>query len=664
MSVQEEPSTVAEKLIVESFRDQVQEFGDGTETLLVDYQDVVSFNVELSDELIEHPDKSREVIADAAKELEPQVDEVNVRIRNLSTETDISDLRAKHVNRLVSFKGVVRNATPSREKCLEATFECARCGTLTNVKQNTSSFQEPHQCDGCERKGPFRMLEDQSDFVDWQKLRVSEPLSKGDGEPESINIRVEGEDIVKTANPGDRVEVTGIPRTYTEDDDVVFEKYIEGVHVEKLDKDAEDIDISDEEMERIQEIAENEPLKTFSENIATSIRGYENIKKAAALQLVGGVEKELPDDGTERGTIHVGVVGDPGTGKSKILSRVADIAPRSVSTSGEGSSAAGLTAAAVESDFDGRWSIKAGALVLADGGVACIDELDKMDASDRNNINKALSDGVVQISKAGRVTEMPSACSVFAAANPKYGRFDEYESIEEQIELSDELLSRFDLLFTTTDNPEEEEEREILQHLHEHTKAGQRKAAGKGTDVTTQKDIETGLLQKYVAYAKDISPVATDGALKLIEDFMADVRSAYQNQNDSVPITLRKDQAIIRLAEAHARLRLSDTVEVKDAEVAVKLTREHLDDVAKDPETGEYDADRYGASHSKAQRDVVKEVKEVIDKLVKESDDGTAPKDDIIAEVSADRKRVVDQIDSLRRSGEIAEVSDNEYRGV
>jgi replicative DNA helicase Mcm len=145
---------------------------------------------------------------------------------------------------------------------------------------------------------------------------------------------------------------------------------------------------------------------------------------------------------------------------------------------------------------------------------------------------------------------------------------------------------------------------------------------------------------------------------------MADVRSAYQNQNDSVPITLRKDQAIIRLAEAHARLRLSDTVEVEDAEVAVKLTREHLDDVAKDPETGEYDADRYGASHSKAQRDVVKEVKEVIDKLVKESDDGTAPKDDIIAEVSADRKRVVDQIDSLRRSGEIAEVSDNEYRGV
>lgn len=659
---QEAAKYTPEEIVTECYREQLQHFDGGTETLVVDHQDVLSLNVEVADALVEYPDETRQELAEAAEKQEPQVDEVKVRVRNIPTQTDISDLRAKHINKIVSFEGVVRNATPSREKCLEAVFECQRCHTFTSVEQNTDEFRDPHQCQGCERQGPFRLAESQSEFVDWQKLRVSEPLSKGEGEPEAINVRVEGEDIVKTAKPGDRVEITGIPRTYP-DDGVVFDKYVEGVHVEKLDKDAEDIEIEDEELERIRDISNNDPLHTIAENIATSIRGYDIIKKAAALQLVGGVEKEMADEGTERGTIHVAVVGDPGTGKSKIISRVADIAPRSVSTSGEGSSAAGLTAAAVESEFDGRWSIKAGTLVLADGGIACIDELDKMDSNDRQSINKALSDGVVQVSKAGKTTELPSACSVFAAANPVYGRFDKYEDIAEQIDLSDELLSRFDLIFITTDEPDEERDHEILSHMREHTKAGQKQAAGGSVDkVGTHDEIDNDLLQKYVAHAKSLDVVATDEALDEIADFIAEIRSRYNGTDDAVPITMRKYQATVRLAEAHARIRLSDTVEAKDARVATELMEASLDQVVKDPETGEYDIDRVNASHSKSQRDLIKEVKAVIQELCDDTDGDKAAKEDILDVVEADRDRVEEQIEGLRRRGELIEPETDFYR--
>jgi replicative DNA helicase Mcm len=663
MEESKEIDTVAEEILVEYCQDQLREFDEGSDSIVLNYSDVLNYNVEIANLVTDNPDETLEEFKDAVEALEPQVDNVRVRVKDLLTTTHISDLRARHVNTLVSFEGVVRNATRSREKCLEGVFECQRCGTLTTVTQNIGEFQEPHQCSGCERQGPFLLLEDQSDFVDWQKLRISEPLSKGKGEPEKIDVRLEGDDIVKSVKPGDRVEIVGIPRSRT-DGDVVFEKHIEGVHVEKLNKDAKDIDIDDGELEKIREIARNKPLETLSQNLATSIHGYGTIKRAAVLQLVGGVRKEMLDDGEERGTIHIGVIGDPGTGKTKILSRAADAAPRSVSTDGSGSSAAGLTAAAVESNFDERWSIKAGSLVLADQGVACIDELDKMDRKDREKINKALSDGVVQVSKAGKTTQLPARCSLFAAANPQHGRFDEYEPIVDQIDLSDELLSRFDLLYVTTDKPDEERDREILKHLRKHTKAGEKKAANKPTEFSdgTSEEIDTDFLQQYVAHAKTIDPVATDEAFEYIEDFIAEMRDDYE-MGDAFPLTLRKYPATVRLAEAHARLRLSETVEREDAEVAVGLMRKSLKQVAQDPETGEIDIDILHGS-SKAQRDLIKQIKEIIKELCDESNNGKARKEDIIEVVDGKDGRIESVIDSLRKRGELIEPDNDHFRLV
>jgi replicative DNA helicase Mcm len=370
----------------------------------------------------------------------------------------------------------------------------------------------------------------------------------------------------------------------------------------------------------------------------------------------------MPDGGEERGTIHIGVVGDPGTGKTKLLSRAADGAPRSVSTDGSGSSAAGLTAAAVESDFDERWSIKAGSLVLADGGIACIDELDKMDKNDRKKINKALSDGIVQVSKAGKTTQLPARCSLFAAANPQYGRFDEYEPIADQIDLSDELLSRFDLLYITTDKPDEERDHEILQHLHEHTKAGQLNAANEATEFEdgTDEEIDTEFIQQYVAHAKTVHPVANQEAFDHIAEFIAEMRSDYET-GDAVPLTFRKYQATVRLAEAHARLRLSDTVEKRDAEVAVGLMRKSLEQVAQDPETGEIDIDILHGS-SKTQRDLIRHIKDAIRELCDEADDGKAAKEDILDRVDEEDDRIEKNLGDLQRRGEVIQPETDFFR--
>ncbi|MGB2825190.1 MAG: minichromosome maintenance protein MCM, partial [Thermoplasmata archaeon] len=348
------------------------------------------------------------------------------------------------------------------------------------------------------------------------------------------------------------------------------------------------------------------------------------------LQLFGGVTK-LMDDGTRiRGDIHIAMIGDPGTAKSQILRYMATLAPRGIYTSGKASSAAGLTAAAVKDEFgEGRWTLEAGALVLADKGLACIDELDKMNDQDRSSIHESLEQGTISVAKAGITATLQSRCAVLGAANPKYGRFDENRNIAEQIDLPPALLSRFDAIFTLTDRPDAEYDRNVAVHILKGHRRGEIKLHESpetipGMDVSQiMSDTEIFLpamdiefLRKYVAFSKRLIPVMADDAMKTLESYYVNIRKLGEGEESSVPITARQLEALIRLSEASARARLNPIVTAEDAERAIKIVEYYLNKVAS--EGGRRDIDIIATGTSKSQREQIYVLRSLVQQLADE----------------------------------------------
>ncbi|PSQ30781.1 cell division protein [Halobacteriales archaeon SW_6_65_46] len=340
------------------------------------------------------------------------------------------------------------------------------------------------------------------------------------------------------------------------------------------------------------------------------------------------------------------------------------------------------TAAAVRDDFgEGQqWTLEAGALVLADQGVAAIDELDKMDANDQSAMHQALEQQEISISKAGINATLKSRCSLLGAANPVHGRFDEYEAMAEQIDLDPPLISRFDLIFTVTDKPNEEEDRALADHIIETNYAGELfthhenmatpnvsgdQVDSVGEDV--EPTIDTELLRKYVAHAKrSCFPTMTEEAKQAIREFYVDLRLDGEGNDNPIPITARKLEALVRLAEASARVRLSDTVEEQDADRVIDIVRSSLEDVGVDPETGEFDADIIESGTSKSQRDRIKNIKGIINELEDEYEDG-APVEKVYERADAvgmERSKAEHEIEKLRNRGELYEPATDHLRTV
>ncbi|WP_134668508.1 minichromosome maintenance protein MCM [Halorussus marinus] len=659
-------------------------------SLYVDWNDLYRYDADLADDYLSQPEQHQEYAEEALRLYDLPVDvslgQAHVRVQNLPETTDIRAIRARHVNTMVDVQGIVRKATDVRPKIQEAAFECQRCGTLTYIPQSGGDFQEPHECQGCERQGPFQINFDQSEFIDSQKIRVQESPEglRGGETPQSIDVHIE-DDITGEVTPGDHVRVTGIlhleQQGSGQDKSAVFDVYMDGVAVTIEDEQFEDMDITDEDKKEIVELSNADDIyEQMVGSMAPAIYGYEEEKLAMILQLFSGVTKHLPDESRIRGDLHMLLIGDPGTGKSQMISYVQNIAPRSVYTSGKGSSSAGLTAAAVRDDFgDGQqWTLEAGALVLADQGIAAVDELDKMAPDDRSAMHEGLEQQKISVSKAGINATLKSRCSLLGAANPKYGRFDQYEPIGEQIDLEPALISRFDLIFTVTDQPDEEHDKRLAQHIIQTNYAGQLNT--QRTEMSapniTQEEVESqteevapaidpDLLRKYIAYAKrNCFPTMTEEAKRTIEDFYVDLRTKGADEDAPVPVTARKLEALVRLSEASARVRLSDEVEVEDAERAVEITRSCLQDIGVDPETGQFDADVVETGTSKTQRDRIKNIKQLIADIEEEYDDG-APVDVVLEraeDIGMDHSKAEHEIDKLKQKGEVYEPSTDHLR--
>ncbi len=649
-------------------------------SLVVDFNELDEFDYKLAEELLEHPDLLLEAARLAVKKIEVPVLNVenfapNVRFRNLPKDKQplVRDISAAQLGKLISVEGVIRQVTEVMPKLKSAQWKCKRCSNTYRIEQDGHQQRKPSFC-SCKHR-EFELVPEESGFVDYQKIQIQEPLEilKGSEQAVNLDVYIEG-DFVNKVYPGNRTQITGILRLYPPNKDKknVYGRYLEAIHVEETDKEFEDVTVSEEDEKKIKELSQNPGIyDILIQSVAPAIHGHEVVKESIALQLFGGVKKTLPGSTQIRGNVHILLVGDPGTGKSMILQATDRIAPKSIYVSGKGSSAAGITATAVKDDFgEGGWTLKAGALVLASGGMVMVDEFDKMEEEDRSAMHEAMEQGKISVAKAGIVTRFKTDTSVLAAANPKLSRFDTFKPFFEQIDLPASLISRFDLFFMIRDTLNKERDETIATHILASHKVGEqmlqiqqgKKLANMSEILQMQEKvtpiIDTDILRKYISYGRQkIFPVLSMDAAQRIQDFYVGLRDQGRQQG-SYTATARQLEGLIRLAEASARVRISDEVTIEDAERAVRLVKASLEDVVRDPETGRIDIDIVTSGQTQSSRDHMRVLVEIIKGKSKEMD--KVPIQDVIAEALSrgiDEEKVRELIGKLKKAGEIYEPS-------
>ena len=498
-----------------------------------------------------------------------------------------------------------------------------------------------------------------SSFIDGQKIQLQEnpEMLHGCEQPQKITAFIQ-DDLVGILFPGDRVKITGILHTKQQKKGTFtssfFDFVIDVLSYEIKQTAYEDIEITEENIIDIKKAAEDpEIYEKFRNSIAPTIYGMESEKKALVLQLFGGNRKTTEDGTIIRGDIHILFVGDPGTAKSQLLSYIKELAPRSILASGSGSTKAGLTATAVRDEFsEGQWVLEAGALVLANNGIACIDEFDKMHSDDRGSMHQAMEQQEISIAKAGINVTLKSQCSILAAANPKMGRFDNFIPLHDQINLTPVLLSRFDLIFEILDIPDRKKDTKLSGHILK-THMGQQ----------VKPIFDKEFIRRYIAYAKqNIKPKLTEAAIELLQNYYVDARAI---SNESIALTPRQLEATIRLSEASAKLRLSKKVTVDDATRAIEIVNQFLRAISIDRETGQIDIDVISTGVSHSQQDRMKTLIEIIKGLCNDSSDNHADRQEIIKEAEIegiDTEKTEDALDHMKKNGQIFELIKGRYR--
>jgi len=381
-------------------------------------------------------------------------------------------------------------------------------------------------------------------------------------------------------------------------------------------------------------------------SIAPSIFGIEHIKDAVLYLLFGGVSRSLPDVNI-RGEINALIIGDPGTAKSQMLQYISRLAPRGLYTSGRGTTAAGLTAAVVR-EKGGSMSLEAGALVLADKGIACIDEMDKMRPEDRVAIHEAMEQHTVSVAKGGIVATLNARTAVLAAANPSLGRYEPNRTVAENISLPVTILSRFDLIFVLRDIPNKETDSRMSRHILEMHRRG---------ISPVEASVNAELLRKYVSYAKNVKPELSEEALRRLSDFYLAMRSASETEGSPVAITARQLESLVRVSEARARVALRSTVTSEDAEAAIAIMKRSLEEVGIDMSSYKVDIDLIMTGRPKSIRDRLGIVISTIVEMEKAT--GMVERESLVNELDAKHKipkgEIERMIGQLLREGTIYE---------
>ena len=629
----------------------------GQKSLVIEFDSLLSFNMDLAKVLIDSPadfiDTADKILTDITK-----LPGMRLRLKSLDKSIPIRKIRAENVGNFIQVDGLLKRVGEVKPELKEAVFKCLRCGEENRVPQIDEVYREPLACENpnCGKRGPFKLVIESSEFRDWQSLMLQERPEelRGGQIPRLIDVIVK-DDFVDKAVPGNRVVITGTLRVFQErqqrEKKTTFRKVLFVSHIEVLQKGIEEAELSPEDEEKIKELAKDPWVKNLVvQSIAPSIYGYDPVKEAIALQLFGCNAVDLPDGTRIRGDTHVLLTGDPGVAKSAILKWVASISPRGLYTSGKKATGAGLTAAAVRDELGGGWTLEAGALVIADGGLACVDEFDKMSDEDSGAILESMEQQTISVAKAGIIATLNTRTAILAASNPAFGRFDRNRPLAEQLNVPPVLLSRFDLIFVMKDEPHAETDRTVARHILQlHSDAAR----------VVKPPIDPETLRKMIIYArKYIDPQFKDKeVLKAIEDFFVKWRSTAEGGASPIPITPRQLEALIRLAKANARMRLSKEVTVEDANRAIDLVKRSLHEAGIDPESGKVDVDILMTGKSRSQRQNMERIMEIIKDLEGQFG-GAAPIEEIKKLASAEgiRDRFVEQmIEEEKRRGHLYE---------
>lgn len=612
----------------EKYRKRISQMAISSATsLLVDFEELLTADSDLAQSIVEQPDEylthaNRATYAQLqieAPEYAAEIEGVSVQLKGLPETTLLRILGSKHIGKLVMVEGIVVRSTQARPMVVRGAFRCKGCGTISYVDQGATPFlRQPVACTdpACRRKGFFDFVQEASTFIDSQDIRIQErPEDLPPGQlPRWLNIKIYGRDLVDVARPGDHVAIVGTVRATAPTMPRVgklrvFRLNLDANYIDVLSKEPETILTSPEEEKQILELAQDPWVhRKIIRSIAPSIFGYEHIKESIMYLLFGGVRKQLPDI-TIRGEMNALLIGDPGTAKSQLLQYVARVAPRGLYTSGRGTTAAGLTAAVLR-ERGGGMTLEAGALVLADKGVACIDEIDKMRPEDRVAIHEAMEQHTVSVAKGGIVATLNARTAVLAAANPALGRYEPYRTIAENVPLPVTILSRFDLIFVLRDVPEKEADTKMTEHIL---------ALHKTRAAPVESPIPPLLLRKYISYAKNIKPVLTEEALQRLKDFYLEMRAASETEGTPIAITPRQLESLVRVAEARARVAFRKEILTEDAEAAIRIMKRSLAEVGIDVASHKLDIDLIMTGKPKSLRDKLTVILHSIVEMEKET---------------------------------------------
>lgn len=546
------------------------------ESIEVSYLDIEEESQDLLRLLNQHAEKTLEVMSDALCEvvrmhfpnyhmIKPRV---HARIVDIPAVDDIRSLRNNHLGRLVRVSGVVTRRSGVFPLYSIVKFSCLKCKAVFGPFLS-SSFKPTH-CFECQSKGPFAVNTSETVYKDFQKLTIQEvPGTVPPGSLPRAKEVLLFYDLIDCAKPGEEVEVTGVYKNNFNASLNIkngFPVFFTVIEASSVSKRIGRIEMTEDDVKDIKRMGRHPDIRNIIINsMAPSVYGHRDVKRAVALAMFGGMAKEASSHRI-RGDINVLLLGDPGMAKSQFLRYVEKTSHRAVLATGQGASSVGLTASVRKDPVVKEWTLEGGALVLADRGVCLIDEFDKMNEHDRTSIHEAMEQQSISISKAGIVATLHARCSVIAAANPVRGRYNPAITFAQNVNLSDPIISRFDILCVVKDVIDATEDERTANFVIESHK-GKREETGFDPERRT---MGQDILRKYIMYARtNITPVFNDVDIEKISHLYSELRR--ESLPSGLPITVRHIESIVRMSEAFAKMRLSGAVSVEDIDEAISV---------------------------------------------------------------------------------------------
>ncbi len=669
------------------YQDQINDiYAKGGDTLIILYEDLLASDPDIAELLRKDPEAIVEDAVEAFKNLlkfqGAKLTNKNYFVRFTTKDKKsplflpLRGLRAKNISSLVWSNGILVRCSTIRPKIIKASFECNLCGAQFEVIQLTSRIRWPKFCTNkrCKAKAQtdFRLISKHSEFIDWQSITIQEiPEDLPPGRiPRSVQA-ILTYNLVDTVKPGDRVKLMGIYKSVLaqstkSNNSTLFKTFFDINFIDPEDKTDDIIDLTKEDRKKIEDLSK-EPFiqKKIARSIAPDIYGREDLKMASALSLFAGTRKKKPGGGYKRGDIHVLFVGDPGTGKSEILKSAIEVSPRGLYTSGKGSTAVGLTAAVIKDNDTGQMNLEAGVVVLANGGVAAIDEFDKMDTADRSALHEAMEQQTVSIAKAGIVATLKAQTAIIAAANPYSGRYDRYKTPTQNIRLPPSLLSRFDLIFVVVDKPNPADDAQMAEFILKNSMLDPEETLEEID--TSIAPISSDLLKKYIKHARrTCNPILSDEAKERIKEFYLELRGQYDSEDAIISILARNLDALVRLSEAYAKMALRKKVMKEDVDDIIKIFKRYLKDTGYDETTGKIDMDRIFVGQSRSNLNKLETLMNRLKEIFEENNWKALEKSNVIQilelEENLDKKFIESALEELLKEGTLYGPKNNQIK--